>query len=251
MILGKNKTLQKQYQSDCYDRDEFFNILSIIDIINHRKSDSGQKETFSDFSIKNDSLDFTIHNIFYPLPLVKEIFIKNWAGGWSSDQSFIHLEYFSTHALYAAKWRMKRVLKYSKLTPGGTGNPEEVAKPQTAAESAIKFIMGYKGDWSNVKKLTKFINGGDIGEKDRAKHFEAYLQDPTITQFETTTKPTSGGYVAQASTEVASGQRQQQKPSTPVVINTTTVNNTAINKNVSTVTAAKENTGNKLASRVA
>lgn len=60
-----------------------------------------------------------------------------------------------------------------------------------------------------------------------------------------------GPKISQASTEVASGQRQQQKPSTPVVINTTTVNNTSVNKNVSTVTTAKENTGNKLASRVA
>jgi hypothetical protein len=159
MILGKNKTLQKQYQSDCYDRDEFFNILSIIDIINHRKSDSGQKETFSDFSIKNDSLDFTIHNIFYPLPLVKEIFIKNWVGGWSSDQSYIHLEYFSTHALYAAKWRMKRVLRYSKLTPGVTGNPEEVEKIITKDQifpEIIKFINHI--DVERSKKLLRNFN---------------------------------------------------------------------------------------------
>jgi putative chitinase len=153
--------------------------------------------------------------------------------------------------LYRGRGFIQLTGKQNYTRFGYSGNPEEVAKPQTAAESAIKFIMGYKGDWSDVKKLTEFVNGGFIGLEDRAKHFEAYLQDPTITQFETTTKPTSGGYVAQASTEVASGQRQQQKPSTPVVINTTTVNNTAINKNVSTVTAAKENTGNKLASRVA
>jgi len=150
MILGKNKTLQKQYQTDCYDREEFFNILSIDNIIKHISYDHGQKETFSDFSIKNDILDFRIYNIFYPLPLVKDIFIKNWAGGWTSDQSYIHLEYFGTHSLHAGKWRMKRFLN---------GCPEEeekiITKDQIFPE-IIKFINHL--DEERSKKLLRVFN---------------------------------------------------------------------------------------------
>ena len=153
--------------------------------------------------------------------------------------------------LYRGRGFIQLTGKQNYTRFGYAGNPEEVAKPQTAAESAIKFIMGYKGDWGDVKKLTKFVNGGYIGLEDRAKHFEAYLQDPKITQVEPSKPAISGGTVAQVSNEVASDQRQQQKPQTPVIINTTTVNNTAVNKNVSTVVATKENAGNKAAARVA
>lgn len=160
MILGKNKTLQKQYQTDCYTRDEFFSILSIDEIVGHKFSDSGQKEIFSDYSIKNDSLDFIIYNIFYPLPLVKEIHIVNWAGGWSSDQSYINLEYFATHALYPAQWRMRRVLKHLMGPVGITAPPEEVeekiiTKDQIFPE-IIKFINHI--DEEKAKKLLRSFN---------------------------------------------------------------------------------------------
>jgi len=155
MILGKNKTLQKQYQTDCYDRDEFFNILSIDNIIGHISYDHGQKETFSDFSIKNDILDFRIYNIFYPLPLVKDIFIKNWAGGWTFEQSYIHLEYFGNHSLHAGKWRMKRFLN---------GCPEEdekiITKDQIFPE-IIKFINHL--DEERAKKLLRGFNLRQLG----------------------------------------------------------------------------------------
>ena len=59
-------------------------------------------------------------------------------------------------------------------------NPDEVSKPASAAETAIKFMLGYKGDWSDITKVTKFVNGGTIGLEDRAKHFQAYLKDPAL-----------------------------------------------------------------------
>lgn len=154
MILYKNKTLQKQYQTDCYTRDEFFSILSIDEIVGHKYSDSGQKESFSDYSIKNDSLDFTIYNIFYPLPLVKEIHIVNWAGGWSSDQSYINLEYFATHALYPSQWRMRRGLKHQS-----NYTSEEVEKTITKDQifpEIIKFINHI--DEERAKKLLRSFN---------------------------------------------------------------------------------------------
>lgn len=149
MILYKNKTLQKQYQTDCYTRDDFFSILSIDEIIGHKFSDSGQKEIFSDYSIKNDSLDFTIYNIFYPLPLVKEIYIVNWAGGWSSDQSYINLEYFATHALYPAQWRMRRVLKPEEVE-------EKIITKDQIFPEIIKFINHI--DEEKAKKLLRNFN---------------------------------------------------------------------------------------------
>jgi len=109
MILGKNITRQKQYQQDCYTREEFYEILSESIDLRVRSFNSGCREEFSDYQIKNDSIDFTIYNIFYPLPLVKEILIKNWGGGWSSDQCSIHLEYFEN------RWVMRRVMRGEKI----------------------------------------------------------------------------------------------------------------------------------------
>ena len=133
---------------------------------------------------------------------------------------------------------------------GYSSNPDDVAKPQTAAESALKFVMGYKGDWSDVKKLTKFVNGGYIGLEDRQKHFTEYLKDPKITQVDSAKPAVQGTTVASASSEVSSGQRQQQKPTTPVVVNNTTINNNTTNKSKSTVTKSSVDPGSLAASRV-
>ena len=48
-----------------------------------------------------DSIDLTLHYIYYPLPYVKEIFIKDWKGGWETEQSYLHLEYWDD------KWRVE------------------------------------------------------------------------------------------------------------------------------------------------
>jgi len=107
MILGKNTTLQKQYQTDCYNREEFYKILSGAVYIQRMCSSNSGLDRFSDYDVKNDLLDFTIWNIFYPLPLIKEIYITNYAGGWESDQSSIHIEYWDN------QWKMRRLLKFS------------------------------------------------------------------------------------------------------------------------------------------
>jgi len=63
--------------------------------------------------------------------------------------------------------------------------------------------------------------------------------------------PSTGTQVAAASSDVAAGQRQQAKPSTPVIINASTTNNTKVQKN-ETVTANKpQNTAGMLAARAA
>lgn len=149
MILGKNKTAQKQYQQDCYTREEFYQIIS--GVINYRpiSRDSGQKEHFTDFEVKDDSLDFTLWFIFYPLPLVKEIFIKNWCGGWESDQSSIHLEYWDD------QWKMRRVLRFEQPTK----RLEEVVEIITKEDifpQIIRFINHI--DEEKAKKLLRNYN---------------------------------------------------------------------------------------------
>jgi putative chitinase len=83
---------------------------------------------------------------------------------------------------------------YTKFGYGG--NPDAVSSPDAAAETAIKYMLGYKGDWSNITAVTKFVNGGTIGLEDREKYFKEYLQDPSVTQVTAVAAspaPSSGG----------------------------------------------------------
>jgi len=63
---------------------------------------------------------------------------------------------------------------------GVDSNPDSAATVPKAAEIAIKYMSGFKGDWGNIGAVTKFVNGGNIGLADREKQFQAYLNDPTI-----------------------------------------------------------------------
>ena len=135
---------------------------------------------------------------------------------------------------------------------GYDGNPDDLTKPGSAAESAIKFMKGYKGDWSNITAVTKFVNGGTNGLADREEYFHSFLNDPTITKIDTTSSTPSGGSVATASNEVSSGQRQQAKSQTPMIINTPTTNNTkVVNNQPATMTKDKANPTNMVLARVA
>jgi len=138
---------------------------------------------------------------------------------------------------------------YTKF--GYASNPDAVAEPAGAAETAIKYMLGYKGDWSDITKVTKFVNGGTIGLEDRLKHFQAYKNDPKITTVGASSTVPSGGAVASASTQVASDQRQQQKPQTPVIINAPSTTNTSVVKNETKAAPVNTATGgaNALLSR--
>jgi putative chitinase len=154
--------------------------------------------------------------------------------------------------LYRGRGFIQLTGKQNYTRFGYSSNPEDVSKPQTAAESAIKFMKGYKGDWSDVKAVTKFVNGGYIGLEDRMKHFEEYLKDPKITKSDAivaSAAPTVGESVAKSSVEVSSGQRQQQKPTTPIIVNNTTVNNNTTTKNQVRHFEEERNTGNDVAMR--
>ena len=61
--------------------------------------------------------------------------------------------------------------------------------------------------------------------------------------------PSTGTQVAAASSDVAAGQRQQAKPSTPVIINASTTNNTKVQKNETVAVNKPQNTAGMLAAR--
>lgn len=63
--------------------------------------------------------------------------------------------------------------------------------------------------------------------------------------------PSTGTQVAAASSDVAAGQRQQAKPSAPVMINASTTNNTKVQKNETVASNKPQNTAGMLAARAA
>ena len=139
--------------------------------------------------------------------------------------------------------------KYNYTKFGVASNPESVEEIQTASDTAIKYMLQYKGDWANVDAVTKFVNGGDIGIKDRREHYQAYINDPTITQVGAVQSAPAGGTVSSSSTQVAADQRQQQKPSTPIVVNAPTTN-TNVQQNTQVAQAKQDrSTADKMAAR--
>ena len=149
MIEYKNKERRQRYLNDCFTREEFYKFLGDDYLI--KSSDSGQKESFSDFSINQDSLDYTIWTIHYPMPLVKEISITNWAGGWGSDQSHIHFEYDYPENY---RWRMKKLLKFDN--PKRLEETDEFITKEEIFPQIIQFINHI--DEEKSKQLLRNFN---------------------------------------------------------------------------------------------
>ena len=107
-------------------------------------------------------------------------------------------------------------------------NPDSLNSPEVAAKAIPWFLLSYKGlkpeDVENMSKVNKAIAFADpTGKKAAAREtssqqiYAAMSSGPT------------GSQVATASNEVSSGQRQQQKLTTPIIINKPTTNNTNVN----------------------
>lgn len=93
---------------------------------------------------------------------------------------------------------------------GVASNPDSVAQIDNAADTAMKYILNYKGDWNDIRGVTKFVNGGYIGLDDRQKYFNAYLNDPSITTAQSVQSPSNAGtQTAQLSASVNASKRQQ------------------------------------------
>jgi putative chitinase len=106
-------------------------------------------------------------------------------------------------------------------------NPDALNSPEVAAKAIPWFLLSYKRmkpeDVEDMSKVNKAIAFADpTGQK-------ALAREKSAEQIYASMSGASGTQVASASGEVASGQRQQQKPSTPIVINAPTTNTTVVN----------------------
>jgi putative chitinase len=130
-------------------------------------------------------------------------------------------------------------------------NPDSLNSPEVAAKAIPWFLLSYKGlkpeDVENMSKVNKAIAFADpTGVKAAAR--EASSQQIYAAM---SSGPT-GSQVATASNEVSSGQRQQAKSQTPMIINTPTTNNTkVVNNQPATMTKDKANPTNMVLARVA
>ena len=128
-------------------------------------------------------------------------------------------------------------------------NPEILGEAKYAAKSALLWFKKNagkvqrlsKGDWTDTKGITKAVNGGYNGLAEREHYFDIFKNDPEITGLGKTieAKPSpssSGEQVAQASSEVSKGQREQLKPTGVNVINMEKTNNKIVAINQTKVT---------------
>ena len=130
-------------------------------------------------------------------------------------------------------------------------NPDSLNSPEVAAKAIPWFLLSYKGlkpeDVENMSKVNKAIAFADpTGKKAAAR--EASSQQIYASM---SSGPT-GSQVATASNEVSSGQRQQAKSQTPMIVNAPTTNNTrVVNNQPATMTKDKANPTNMVLARVA
>lgn len=126
---------------------------------------------------------------------------------------------------------------YTKF--GVAGNPDNVSNIKQAADTAIRYMAGFKGSWDDIKGVTKFVNGGYIGLDDRQKYFQSFLNDSSITKSGTssvaqeTTQKTVPVPSTPPSSQVASVSKtndtlkdELKTTKAPTVVNNSTTTNT-------------------------
>lgn len=64
----------------------------------------------------------------------------------------------------------------------GVNNPDDLLNPSKAAENAVDYMLGYKGNWNDIKSVTRYVNGDKmLGLNERAGYFTSFVNDPEIT----------------------------------------------------------------------
>lgn len=129
-------------------------------------------------------------------------------------------------------------------------NPDALNSPDVAAKAIPWFLLSYKrlkpDDVENMSKVNKAIAFADPTGKKAAER-EASAQQIYASM---SGNPT-GTQVASASSAVAAGQREQQKPTTPIVVNAPTTNNKVVNRTEVAQAPPPKDTAVALAARVA
>ena len=130
-------------------------------------------------------------------------------------------------------------------------NPDSLNSPEVAAKAIPWFLLSYKGlkpeDVENMSKVNKAIAFADpTGVKAAARETSSQQIYASMSSGPT------GSQVASASNDVSSGQRQQAKSQTPMIVNAPTTNNTkVVNNQSATMTKDKANPTNMVLARVA
>ena len=63
----------------------------------------------------------------------------------------------------------------------GVSNPDDLLNPSKAAENAVDYMLGYKGDWGDVASVTQYVNVSSmLGLGERAGYFAAFQTDPDV-----------------------------------------------------------------------
>lgn len=115
------------YIDNCPLRNDFLEVLCTALKINYCQETARKEEKFMlDIKGGRDSVDLKLHYIYYPLPYVKEIFIVDWKGGWETEQSSLHLEYWD------GKWKVRKsILKTEWIDcKQGNGTPYKESKKE-------------------------------------------------------------------------------------------------------------------------
>jgi putative chitinase len=212
----------------------------------------------SNFKVKSENLNYTsaerIQNIFGKkrIPSIEfaQQFVKN-------PETLANHVYKTTDGNSAPgdgfKYRGRGFIQhtgknqYSAISKAtGTdllSNPDALNSPEVAAKAIPWFFLGYKRmkpeDMDNMSKVNKavgFAGGAEYAAKREASAAEIYAQ----------MQGGSGTQLASASTGVASGQRQQMKPQTPVIVNAPTTNNQVV-KNTQVASSKRNDVGSSLA----
>ena len=98
-------------------------------------------------------------------------------------------------------------------------NPETLAEPQYAAKSALFWFKKNAkkverlsgGDWSNTEGVTRAVNGGLNGLKERLAYFESFVNDPDVVGPRALQAPTTQGTtLAQASEQVIASKKETE-----------------------------------------
>lgn len=123
-------------------------------------------------------------------------------------------------------------------------DPDKVNDPSIAAKIVPAFFLKFKGkrpeDLEDINSVNKLVGAAD------PKSLEARVK--LAGNFESSLA--SGQSIQSSSTEIASGQRSQQKPQTPVIVNAPTTNNQVVAQN-QVQPRKQENIGNSVAARAA
>jgi putative chitinase len=62
----------------------------------------------------------------------------------------------------------------------GVSNPDSLLSPEKAADNALDYLLGYRGDWADTTSLTQYVNGGTNGLSERMGYFNQFVSDPSI-----------------------------------------------------------------------